>query len=49
MVELLNEGNRIGETAAHLATAGGHLEVLKCLVDAGASMQLVDKVGSSVL
>ena len=44
LAELLNESNKLGETAAHLAAAGGHLHVLKCLFEAGADMDAVDKV-----
>ena len=35
-----------GETAIHLAAAGGHTDIIRLLVSAGASVNEIDDVGT---
>ena len=45
----LDEVNEDVETALHLAAAGGYAEIVKLLIDAGASLDLKDDYGFTAL
>ncbi|BFY96992.1 hypothetical protein BsWGS_00032 [Bradybaena similaris] len=45
----LNTANKHGETAVHMAASGGHVEVLKFLINKGVDISIKDKQGDSAV